>query len=196
MRPARPHRYQGAGSFPFPSGSDPAWAAPGGLPVSSFGHRSGVRCPQRPPECPRAERANAGLGVGSGCGCGHGRHSADATPAPLPNVRDTGNQELLRRSACRDTGERSRYDRLVFTAGGGRERWCEGRRRWGERALCHPVPQPPVPAVPRAGGGPAQGPFRGAQETGCDSCPNPRIGKKKPFLSAETHASNFNFPDD
>lgn len=64
------------------------------------------------------------------------------------------------------------------------------------RSLGVPVPRGAGPRCARAGGRRAEALYRGAEERGCDSCPNPRIRKKKPFLSAETHASNFNFPDD
>lgn len=78
---------------------------------------------------------------------------------------------------------------------------CEQTECWRPpgRSRC-PCPHGPVPyeprSVPRSPRSLTPGSFGGAEQRGCDSCPSPRIGKKKPFLSAETHASNFNFPDD
>lgn len=172
-------------------------------PVSPAPPRVPQRRESKYGPCPGAESG------GRGCGCGDGWQAKCRCP-PGPAAVGTGTvggQERLGRavlpdslSACRDTREMSRYgcECLVFSAGG-----REGKTVWDAeemgRALCHP-PQPAgppcAPGGGREGSGPVQRPFWGAEETGCDSCPNPRIGKKKPFLSAETHASNFNFPDD
>lgn len=173
----------------------------------------GVRCPQRPPECRRAEGANKCLvlgrprGEGVWSGCGHGRQAkcwyptgatAEGTgqwvtkscwdarrcPTAFPPVAIQG--------SGRDAAVNVQC--LLRGAGGKDGVTCGGN---GESSVS-PQPAGPrcAPGWGRAGSVLVQGPFRGAEETGCDSCPNPRIRKKKPFLSAETHASNFNFPDD
>lgn len=138
-----------------------------------------------------------------------GKQNADAPPDPLLKVRGQWEPRSAgTHGAARQPFRVSRYKGAVairprmFSVYWGEAGGKDGVTRGGneESPVSPPSLTLPVPGVPRAGGvrgsGPAQGPFRGAEQTGCDSCPNPRIGKKKPFLSAETHASNFNFPDD